>query len=263
MRRLRLFPAVLVGGLAVVIAAVAMAAILRTDRTQTAAATLRRPAVGEVRPDHLADGTPVWVIGHLDGSVEVLSGFDTHTPSGLGKLLWWCRSARALENPHHGSKWDEYGARIGGPAPTGLPSWEVTVEGNRVRLGDLRPPPTGDVEFVGPPETERDWCPEGVGVLAHTFEGWPAWDSPARAVEEAPDRWIMLDARLVVGADGAVRLCALGGCEDAVMLIGVTVPRPDVFALDPWPDRRFLARVEDGELVDLTRIVDVRALPQP
>ena len=82
--------------------------------------SLARPAPGEVRPDHLPDGTPVWVIGHGDGSADVLLGFDSHRPYGLGKMLWWCETANALDNPHHGSKWDEYGVKIGGPAPEGL-----------------------------------------------------------------------------------------------------------------------------------------------
>ena len=100
-------------------------------------------ASGEVRPDYLSDGTPVWVIGHEDGSVDVLSGFDTHRPSNIGKVLWWCPSARAFQNPEHGSKYDEYGLRIGGPAPTGLPAYEIVVSGSQVSVGDLQgaPPP--------------------------------------------------------------------------------------------------------------------------
>ena len=79
---------------------------------------LSRPAPGEARADYLPDGTPVWVMGHDDGTVSVLSGFDTHTPLNLNKLNWWCRTSDAIENPAHGSKWDEYGVKIDGPAPT-------------------------------------------------------------------------------------------------------------------------------------------------
>lgn len=114
--------------------------------------SLARPAEGEVRPDHLPDGTPVWVIGHGDGSADVLLGFDPHRPFGLGKMLWWCEPVRALHSPHHGSKWDEYGVRIGGPAPEGLRSYELHADGDQLLIGNLRSAPPATVRATGPPE---------------------------------------------------------------------------------------------------------------
>ena len=52
-------------------------------------------------------------------------GLDTHTPFNIGKVLWWCPTALAFDNPEHGSKYDEYGLKLGGPAPTGLPSYQT------------------------------------------------------------------------------------------------------------------------------------------
>jgi hypothetical protein len=242
-------------GCAVVIAVVV---VLSTTRLRDAFIDvgLSRPAPGEARADYLPDGTPVWVMGHDDGTVSVLSGFDTHTPLNLNKLNWWCTTADGLENPAHGSKWDEYGAKIGGPAPTGLPSWDVRLDGNTVLLGDLHAGPAVGAPFVGPPEPDRDWCvPPGNRVIRHTFDGWPVWDSPTEAVAAAPDGWILVNGRLVIADIGAVQMCALSGCDDAVAATGIGIPSPEVAALgDPFGSTRWLARVRDGALVNITQL---------
>lgn len=216
--------------------------------------SLRRPAVGQVRPDYLPDGTPVWVIGHEDGTVDVLSGFDTHVPFSLGKMLWWCPSARALDNPHHGSKWDEYGVKLGGPAPAGLGSWEVSVQGSRVFLGSQRPAPPLDTPPNGPAAFDREWCrvPQD-GVVFHTFAGWELWESPTAAVAAAPEGWILLEGGLVA-AGGRVHLCAFSGCTDSVVAANVGLPPADM-EFGPLGGDRFIARVRDGILVDVTRVV--------
>jgi hypothetical protein len=154
----------LVMGLAIGIGVVV--AVLGLLRTEPEPIALQRPAAGQVRADYLPDGTPVWVIGHEDGTVDVLSGFDAHTPSNLGKLLWWCPEARGLDNPVHGSKWDEYGFKIDGPAPSGLPSWEVSLVSSRVLLGAPRVAPPIGAPIHGPPSSERQWC-SGVRRRGH------------------------------------------------------------------------------------------------
>lgn len=245
-------------GLGVLVGAVLLvASLVRTDDPNTPS-SLRRPNPGEVRPDYLADGTPVWVIGHRDGTVDVLSGFDTHVPFNLGKLLWWCPSALALENPHHGSKWDEYGIRLGGPAPTGLPSWDVAVRSSRIFLGEPRAAPPMGTRHDGPPEQERVWCtaPEDP-VTVHAFEGWQLWDSPTAAVETAPDGWILLDGTLAIAPDGSrVLLCSPTGCADSVVATNVEVPPPDMDPqFGPLGGSRFIGRVRDGALTDVTSVV--------
>ena len=218
--------------------------------------SLARPAPGEVRPDHLADGTPVWVIGHGDGSADVLLGFDSHTPFGLGKMLWWCETARALDNPHHGSKWDEYGIRIGGPAPTGLRSHDLRVEGDRLDLGPLRNAVPTTVRHSGPPEHEREWCfGDDAPVSYHRFEGWRLWHSPAGAMARAPGGWILLEGELVADRDdGRVFLCASTGCEDRAPTANVELPPPDM-EFGPLGAGRFIAQVHDGQLVGVSRVI--------
>ena len=257
MKRIVIGAGVLIG-LAIAAGGVLLVANLLATDEPDIPSSLRRPTAGEVRPDYLADGTPVWVIGHQDGTVDVLSGFDTHVPFNLGKMLWWCPSARALENPHHGSKWDEYGVRLGGPAPTGLPSWEVAVRSSRVFLGEPRAGPPMGTRHHGPPEQERIWCVAAEDpVIFHTFEGWQLWDSPTAAVESAPHGWILLDGTLAIAPDGArVLLCSPTGCADSVAATNVEVPPPDMDPqFGPLRGSRFIARVRDGALTDVTSVV--------
>lgn len=234
-------------------AAVAVAALIRVDSVEPLG-SLGLPAVGEVRPDYLADGTPVWVVRHDDGDVDVLSGFDTHRPSNVGKVLWWCPLADAFENPEHGSKYDEYGLRIGGPAPTGLPPYDATVEGSRVIVGELRAAPPPDARHMGPDEVDREWCIEpDAERIFHTFEGWRAWDSPAAAVEASPDGWILLEGELALRG-GAVVLCGVRGCADSA--VAATIDPTDAERqFGPLFGDRFIAQVHDGALTGVTRVM--------
>ena len=257
MNRLSIGAGLLIGLVVVIGIVVVGASLLRAPEPDTGF-SLARPSAGQVRADYLADGTPVWVIGHMDGSVDVLSGFDTHVPFHLGKMLWWCPSARGLDNPNHGSRWDEYGVRIGGPAPAGLSSWDVHVQSSRVFLGAPRPAPPSDAPVSGPPEHERDWCvPAEDPVVFHTFDGWEVWDSPTAAVEAAPDDWVLLEGELIADrVQGRVRLCGLAGCADSVVAANVDVPPPDMDPrVGPLGGVRFIAHVRDGTLVDVTRVV--------
>ena len=219
------------------------------------------PAPGQVRPDYLADGTPVWVARHDDGEVSVLSGFDTHRPSGVGKVLWWCVAADALDNPEHGSKYDEYGFKVGGPAPTGLPSYATRIEGGRVVVTELREPPPPDARHSGPSEGDREWCVDAESErLFHTFAGWQAWDSPTEAVEAAPEGWILLNAQLAL-RDGAVVLCgARDGCADSVVAANID-PTDAEREFGPLFGERFIAQVRDGQLVGVTRVLPFEVAP--
>lgn len=216
-------------------------------------ATLRRPAPGEVRADHLADGTPVWIVGDADGEVRVLSAFDRHTPGNVGKLVWWCTTAEGFEDVVTSSKYDVAGAKIDGPAPSGLPSYAVEAFGGRLVVGQLGEAPPVGTPRLGPPTQERRWCMFGAGAIIHTFEGWPVHRSPTEAVASAPSGWILLAGELSVNG-GVARLCALGDCSDAVIVAGTEAAALGA-DLMPWLlGDRWIARVRDGALVDLTRV---------
>lgn len=242
---------VLIGVLAIVTLGVVAAAVLVGPEEPLG--RLPIPGLGEVRPDYLADGTPVWVIGHDDGSVDVLSGFDTHRPSNVGKVLWWCVSADGFENPEHGAQYDEYGRRLGGPAPTGLPPYSVTIDGGRVVVGELQPAPPYDAPHTGAPGNDREWCHDPAAErIYHTFEGWQAWSSPTDAVAASPDGWILLEGHLAL-ADGAVVLCARDGCADSAVAANVDPTDADR-EFGPLFGDRFIAQVHEGELVGVTRV---------
>jgi hypothetical protein len=220
------------------------------------------PPPGEIHPDYLADGTPVWVARHEDGRVDVLSGFDTHKPSNLGKILWWCARSDALENPEHGSTYDEYGFKIGGPAPTGLPSYTTTVEGARVVVRELQAAPPPDAPHTGPDEVDRDRCFEPEHErLWHTFDGWSAWDSPTAAVQASPDGWILLDGHLSL-RDGAIVLCAKDGCADSALAANVDATNAER-EFGPLFGERFIAQVRDGALVGVTRVMPAELPTEP
>jgi hypothetical protein len=218
-------------------------------------AVLDGPAAGEARPDYLADGTPVWVMGHDDGTVSVLSGFDTHRPSNIRKLLWWCESADAFQNPEAGAKYDEYGTWIGGPALGGLPTYAVEVIDGRISVGEPRLGAPAGGDHTGPPEVDREWCREGgPGVAFHTFADWRTWDSPTAAVEAAPDGWILLAGRLALNTTGEVVLCATNGCDDSVRAASIEAPPPDL-EFGPLFGDRFIAQVRDGALTAIARVL--------
>ncbi len=258
MKRLSIGAALLIVVVLLVVAGTLAASLLGTAAPESEV-SLQRPPAGHVRADYLPDGTPVWVIGHEDGRVDVLLGFDRHVPFNLGKLLWWCPSARALTNPHHGSRWDEFGVKLGGPAPAGLASWDVSTRGTRVFLGATRGAPSLETPPHGPPEVDRAWCTdEEDDVVFHAFEGWESWDSPTAALAAEPDGWVLIQGELVVlGSD--VWLCAPAGCDDAARAANVEVPPPDMEPqFGPLGEGPFIAHVRDGVLIGVTRT----AIPQ-
>jgi hypothetical protein len=249
--------------LAVVLAiglVIVVANVIREEDPETLGTLgmLRAPRSGEVRPDYLADGTPVWVVGHDDGTVDVVSGVSTHQPFNILKALMWCDDADAFVEPDAASEWDEFGFWIDGPALSGLPRYAVQLDGMQVVVGPLGIPPSTDEPHSGPPPHRRERClrPDEAGVTYHTFDGWQAWDSPTAAVAAAPDGWILLEAHLAV-ADEAVIVCGVSGCQDSVEAAAVELPDPDM-EFSPLYGERFIARVSDGELLDLTRLIPLR-----
>ena len=222
------------------------------DEEDASAQALTRPGAGNARAEYLADGEPVWVVGHDDGSVSIVSAFDTHEPFGIGKLNWWCPPARGFVNPHHGSKWDEFGVHLDGPAPRGLTTWSASVVSNRVWPGEAREGEVPETPHAG--ADNREWCTAGAGAPRwHTFPGWKLWTSPTDAAAAATDEWILLEGRLVRDADGSMRLCAVTGCDDAVVPDGVETI-PDEWLPEGGEVGHFLARVRDGRLTELTRV---------
>jgi hypothetical protein len=208
--------------------------------------TLDIPRAGEARADYLPDGSPVWVIGHEDGSVDVFSAISTHVASGLAKLTWWCPKSRSLEDPFHGSIWSEFGVKTYGPAPYDLTRWTATVQGAKVLLGDEK---TGVRSGGGVPQ-ERP-CTTADDVTFHTFKDWHEWNSPSELLAAHPDGWALLAGGLASPSDGSVMMCSVGGCDDAVVLDGVGRGA----MLGRFPDELFILKVRDGKITNPTRVI--------
>jgi hypothetical protein len=160
------------------------------------------PGVGDVLAVQLADGTPVFVTQPEPGEVLVLDAVDTHIP-GMEKLLVFCRASAMFEDPRHGSRFDQRGNWLGGPAPTGLALYpsELDADGRTVRVvgtsgtAPARDAPRGEPGAPQAGNCQLDERPSGLAaVVAHR----PPADVPAMDGTEVPnDRWVW--AVLVLG----------------------------------------------------------------
>ena len=164
-------------------------------------AVLPRPHPGTTVATTLPDGAPVFVVGHADGGVSVLSAIDTH----LQDLVVFCPDSRTFIEPGPVSRWDEYGRYLFGPAPGGLAPYEVTLDGDAVRVGRRLEPPPRTVDAV--PVVERGKCVEleGFGGIRHR-DG----DLPPVVGAAGPGRlgtFVRVRGLLDLPADGPPRLC--------------------------------------------------------
>jgi hypothetical protein len=220
------------------------------------------PPVGGVVVANLADGRPVFVVHHEDGTVGVVDAFSTHVTFGIGKLVGWCSSSRTFEDPFHGSKWNEFGDYALGPAPAGLVTYKISVASglqNHVHVdGPIPSHPRGFLtrpfQPAGPfcQSTSRMVLPD---VLRE------ASSSPAEVVAAAPTEWVAVRGVLLATAGRPARLCAAvadGVCADAAPVPSVDVtglisalrgPRTSVAIEGPW-----IAQVRAGTFVHLTRV---------
>ncbi|MEP6680601.1 MAG: hypothetical protein ABJB65_03890 [Chloroflexota bacterium] len=240
---------ILAGAGGLLVAAVLGALLLgRNDRPAEATVALDLPAAGETRADYLSDGTPVWVARHNDGSVDVFSAFSTHLRVEAPRLTWWCPTSRSFEDPFSVSAWNEDGVKLGGPAPYDLSGWSATMEAGKVLLGDRTSGPVGGVG------SSRIECRVGDPVTVHGFEGWRRWDSPREAIAGKPEGWILLAGGMVTQNDGTLAICSLAGCEDSATVGGIGPPLASLSS-SGYADRLFIARVHNGQLTDLTRIL--------
>jgi hypothetical protein len=210
-------PLLALGALAVVVLGVATVNVLGDSGGSSVAPIsgsqmLRVPPVGDASAAFLADGRPVFVVHHEDGTVSVVDAFSTHTPFGVGTLVAWCDASRTFDDLRHGSTFDEQGRYILGPAPTGLVTFEATELGTTpatVRVGARQlPEPRTDVgaPLGGSP------CTSATDTLSHRIGPEQITDPPSGALEGMPARWIAVVGVLVVTSEGGARLCPASDC---------------------------------------------------
>jgi hypothetical protein len=248
--------------LAVAIPALALAWIAMQpfgeDGARAGLGVLDVPPLGQVAPANLADGRPVFVVHQDDGTVEVIDGYSTHVPWGLAKLVAWCSTSRTFDDVFHGARWSESGTYISGPAPTGLATYQSTIQPDgRLLVGSRIPPasrpsPGGEVQSDGP------FCMTSANLEYPTMPTNVS-DSPADVVASAPDGWVAVRGSLNRGSSTGAELCTFLARGNAECAHGAPVEGIDVHGLfdrDPGAvvSGTFITRVENGSLVDLTRV---------
>jgi Rieske Fe-S protein len=186
---------------------------------------------GDVGYDRLADGRRVYVVAHADGTVSVLDAVSTHRPFGLGKQVGWCPGARSLDDAPHGSRYDEYGVYLYGPAPTDLVRYETApARPGRLRV-TARLEPTGRGESTV--DVEGPAC-IGTGVTDDSFVLWDLrGNAEVATVADLPaGRWASVTAVLSVDRDGTARLCdgfsGGGRCGSGIPVTGIDRALADV-----------------------------------
>jgi hypothetical protein len=212
------------------------------------------PDVGDVLAVQLADGTPVFVTQPEPGEVLVLDAVDPHLPAGQQKLLVFCRPSAVFEDPRHGSRFDQWGNWLGGPAPTGLALYpsEATADGGTIRVvgssgaAPARDAPRGE---PGTPQAENCQFDEASSGLSDAVMHRRPADVPALDGARIPgDRWVW--ATLVLGGTSQrpVACAADGTCRsDAPELTFGTLLPPGT-ALEPTTAVVLARTTTDGRI---------------
>jgi hypothetical protein len=175
------------------------------------------PPRGDVSAIFLADGRPVFVVHHEDGSVSVVDGFSGHRAWGIEELNVWCPSTREFVEVAHEARFDEDGDYASaGPAPGGVATFDFTPvalddrgDPASIEIGAMREPsPEGSAPEVSP--SRPPFCPgvDAGSIVGHAVPEGATVQTPAAAVEAAPDGWVAVRGTLLVASDGFVQLCA-------------------------------------------------------
>lgn len=126
-------------GARLLLALLASAAIFGLAAVAVARSSGTRLAVGPPGSAQPAwvDGEPVWVVAPSEGDPVVVGAVNPHRWYGIRDIVGWCPSQRIFSAYYDGSRFDEAGHYIFGPAPTGLPRYEVTeAHPGAVTVGD-------------------------------------------------------------------------------------------------------------------------------
>jgi hypothetical protein len=113
--------ALAVFGIAALFAVRTFGSIRATPGTLGGPRVLAVPPRGEVAPDFLSDGRPIFIVHHQNGTVSVVDAFSSHRPWGFEELVVWCPSNRQFVEWAHEAHFDEHGRWVSaGPEPYGL-----------------------------------------------------------------------------------------------------------------------------------------------
>lgn len=216
----------------------------------TVRGTFGLPGPGEVTPELLDDGTPVFVVHHLDGSVTVIDARAARPEDedGLRLVSFATRSRRfmGIGSTDAWGAWDEYGRSLDrGPAHD-LTRFVAEVDGDAVVVGQepqVRPP--------GDPITGEIFDLGGRRIVA----ALPQVMSVSEALQR-PDGTVVVVEALVVALPGGEHFA----CEwtEEAFRNGCPEGSPPVIGLDPPTfhndqlDGYHLVRVDDGVFSEFT-----------
>jgi hypothetical protein len=191
------------------------------------------PDVGDAVAAQLADGAPVFVTQPVPGEVLVLDAVDPHDPRGLRKVVVFCRSSAVFEDPRYGSRFDQWGNWLGGPAPTGLARYpsESAADGSTVRVvGDRGPAPARDAHRDGPGQVEGASCQLDEGSeVSEWVSHRPPEQVPSLDGDAIPrDRWVWASLLLAGPVDRLV-VCETDGTCGAgpIITTNIGAAQPD------------------------------------
>lgn len=191
------------------------------------------PPPGEVQPEVLGNGVPVWVV-HRDGDVAV---FDARI-AGPAEVVGWCPQAEYFEGNHYVSQFDAQGRYVGGPAPRGLDRYDTTLDNGHLRLGNRRTGPTRDADAATAPTGPS--CVDDLDeMVVHDLEDFTHIQSLQQWREHAGQRLVVIDAALHISPDGR-RLCNQTATADPTRCDEPSLPvesrgPPPPNPQDDWP----------------------------
>lgn len=177
--------------------------------------TLDLPPAGEVAAVHIGE-RPVFVVHRDGGEVLVLDAISPHqSNTELPKVVAFCRDPwifetederTVIETPGvfrdlwQGSLFALDGAWLGGPAPTGLPSYQVlSIDGDTVDLGPPGPAPgreVGPFEDVLGPRADINARSVAAGDCGTEYDQTRSTAQPDDPMAvlwhepQYPDRWV-------------------------------------------------------------------------
>lgn len=194
----------LAAGALVVVAALVAAGLLGDRRS-----VLEVPAPGQVRPDVLRDGTPVFVARDGDGDqVRVLDARAPASSPGWVGVIGWCPAHRGFYDRLTVRRWAADGrprlpagpgraAQVGGEQAPSMASFAVERAGEAIRVGARRPPDpeaatveTRLFRLCAPDQTRTPPLPgrpAGVAsIAADPHDGWHRVDAAVRVAGGEP-----------------------------------------------------------------------------
>lgn len=238
------------------------------------ATVLDVPEPGEVVPELLANGAPVFVVNHDGTNLSVVSALSTHTQPTGGKLLSWCAAAGGFEDPHHGSRFAADGAYRFGPAPWALVTYQFTLADNGSLRVDAQRAPQPRAA-ISPAWVTSDpgigWChvDEDLTVTeAPVARHGPGHGWPALQLDQArPDGWSVFEGAYVNrGAEPGGLCAALASTAPLRCPAGSAQVRGEPAAGDAGPGDRsawvgpLLVHTEHGDVTLVAVFPETRAV---